>query len=330
MSQDADELIALRRRLQQSDDRLAALLNSALDCIVTMDGKGVILEFNPAAERIFRYSRSQAIGRTVEELLVPARLREAHRRGLEAYHQTGSGPVLGRRVEIDALREDGSEFPVELAIVPTMVDGQQSFTAFIRDLTDRKRAEQALREGEARFRRLSEYNQAVVDNMAEGLYTVDTHGLVTYINPAAESIFGWASGELLGRKMHDVTHYQYPDGRPFPASECAGLVVLQKGIPLREHHDVFIRKDRTFFPVIYSASPLQAEGKTAGLVVAFRDDTERRRAEEERERLLQQLQEKIGDLERFHDVAVGREMKMIEMEKQLARLRQERSSTEGL
>jgi PAS domain S-box-containing protein len=141
MSHDADELLALRRRLQQSDQRLGALLNSALDCIVTMDGKGVILEFNPAAERTFGYSRSHAIGRTVEELLVPARLRGAHRQGLVAYHQTGRGPVLGRRVEIDALRADGSEFPVELAIVPTRVDGEAFFTAFIRDLSDRKRAE---------------------------------------------------------------------------------------------------------------------------------------------------------------------------------------------
>jgi PAS domain S-box-containing protein len=142
MSQDADDLIVLRRRLQQSDDRLRTLLESALDCIVTMDGKGVILEFNPAAERTFGYSRKQAVGRTVEELLVPPRLREAHRRGLQAYHKTGTGPVLGQRVEIDAIRADGSEFPVELTIVPTSIDGQPFFTAFIRDLTDRKRGDQ--------------------------------------------------------------------------------------------------------------------------------------------------------------------------------------------
>jgi PAS domain S-box-containing protein len=142
MSQDADDLIVLRRRLQQSDDRLRTLLESALDCIVTMDGKGVILEFNPAAERTFGYSRTHAVGRTVEELLVPPRLREAHRRGLQAYHKTGSGPVLGQRVEIDAIRADGSEFPVELTIVPSSIDGQPFFTAFIRDLTDRKRGDQ--------------------------------------------------------------------------------------------------------------------------------------------------------------------------------------------
>ncbi|HXV81724.1 MAG TPA: PAS domain S-box protein, partial [Candidatus Binatia bacterium] len=103
-------------------------------------------------------------------------------------------------------------------------------------------------------------------------------------NPAAERLFGWSSAELLGRKMHDMMHYQHPDGTPFPADECPGLQVLQKGVVLADHNDVFIRKDGTFFPVIYSSAPIRSDGATVGLVVVFRDVTARKRAEQDLER----------------------------------------------
>jgi PAS domain S-box-containing protein len=146
------------------------------------------------------------------------------------------------------------------------------WVAVVVDITERKRAEAALHEAEERFR-------LAMNNVASGLYTLDLQGLVTYVNPAAETIFGWTNAELLGKKMHDVTHYKHPDGTPFPASECPGLQVLQKGAELREHEDMFIRKDGSFFPVVYSASPLKEHARTVGIVVGFRDDTQRREAE---------------------------------------------------
>lgn len=149
------------------------------------------------------------------------------------------------------------------------------------DTHDRKLAEQELRESEERERKAAKFNQAVMASMGEGLYTLDSQGMVTYINPAAERMFGWSSGELLGRKMHDVTHYRHPDGTPFPAAECAGLRVLQKGIILSAHEDFFIRKDGTLFPVVYSSSPITSGEKVVGLVVVFRDVTARKQAHED-------------------------------------------------
>jgi PAS domain S-box-containing protein len=133
--------------------------------------------------------------------------------------------------------------------------------------------EQALHDSEERFR-------SAMNNMAEGLYTIDQDGRVTFVNPAAEKMFGWTASELQGKRMHDVTHYKHPDGRPFPAEECAGFRVLRSGIEARDQDDVFIRKDGTFFPVVYSASPLRQGGKNSGLVICFRDDTKRREAED--------------------------------------------------
>jgi len=141
--------------------------------------------------------------------------------------------------------------------------------------------EKSLRESEERFR-------SAMNNMAEGLYIIDPEGLMTYLNPAAEAIFGWTSAELLGKRLHDITHYMHPDGTPFPASECPALKAFQKGIELRDQEDVFIRKDGSFFPVIYSASPLNQEGKVAGIVVCFRDDSKRKV-------LMQTLEERIAE-----------------------------------
>jgi PAS domain S-box-containing protein len=100
------------------------------------------------------------------------------------------------------------------------------------------------------------------------------------MNPAAENLFGWRFEELRGRKMHDMTHHHHPDGTPFPAEECAGLQVLKEGKDLIDHQDVFIRKDGTFFDVVYSSSPLRSGSENLGLVVVFRDVSERKRAAE--------------------------------------------------
>jgi PAS domain S-box-containing protein len=142
-----------------------------------------------------------------------------------------------------------------------------------------------LHESEERFR-------SAMNNVASGLFTLDRDGMVTYVNPATEAMFGWKNVELLGKKLHDVKHYKHPDGTPFPASECPTLQIPKTGIELREYEDTFIRKDGSFFPVVYSASPLTRDGATVGIVVGFRDDTLRREAErairenEERFRLI--------------------------------------------
>ncbi len=131
--------------LRQSEARKTAIVDTALDCIITIDHEGKVVEFNPAAERTFGYRRADVLGREMAELIVPPPLREQFRRGLAHYLATGEGPVLDQRLEMPALRADGTEFPVELAITRISAEGLPLFTAYLRDITERKRAEQATR-----------------------------------------------------------------------------------------------------------------------------------------------------------------------------------------
>ena len=125
--------------LTTSEARKAAILDSSLDCIVTIDHEGRITEFNLAAERTFGYSRQEVIGRLLTDVLVPDRLRE--RQKLEFSHfLSGESALIGKRIETFARRADGVEIPVELAITKIDLDGPPSFTGFLRDITDRKRA----------------------------------------------------------------------------------------------------------------------------------------------------------------------------------------------
>ena len=119
--------------------RRAGMLEAALDCIISMDQMGRIIEFNPAAERAFGYTRAQAIGQDFADLIIPEHLREFHRRAIMRHHRLGDPGLLGRRFETVAVRADGQEFPIELSMSRVPTAGPSIFTAFVRDITEQKR-----------------------------------------------------------------------------------------------------------------------------------------------------------------------------------------------
>ena len=142
----------MRRTLMQahaatrvSEMRMAAILQSSHDAIVTIDAKGRIIEFNAAAEQMFGYGAATALGQAMDELIVPPALRSQHQAGMAHYRAGGAPRVLGRRIEIEAMRADGTVFPVELTIVPVQTPSGEIFTATLRDISARLQAEQTLR-----------------------------------------------------------------------------------------------------------------------------------------------------------------------------------------
>ena len=162
--------------LRRSEARKAAILKSALDCIITIDHEGRVVDFNPAAERTFGYPFSEVVGKPLADLIIPPDLRQAHTRGLARYCETGEHVVLNRRIELRAVRSDGSEFPVELAITPIHEDGKPMFTGYLRDISDRKRAEEELRrlnaELEERVRQRTSQLEAAAAELEAFSYSV--------------------------------------------------------------------------------------------------------------------------------------------------------------
>ncbi len=143
----AEAAATTRRQAQailESEERLRLTIDTALDAVINADSDGVITGWNAQAETIFGYPHGEVIGRALDETIIPEAYRDAHRRGLAHYRKTGEGPVLNARIEIAALRRDGTEFPVELAIVPMRSGEAVSFSAFVRDITERKQGEEML------------------------------------------------------------------------------------------------------------------------------------------------------------------------------------------
>jgi PAS domain S-box-containing protein len=147
------QFVARRRaedEVRARESRLRAMLESALDAVVSMDADGRVIGWNHAAERIFGYRPGDAVGREMAELIVPPALRDAHRRGLARFVETREGVVLDRRLELTGMRSDGSEFPVELTITRIPLPGRPTFTGYLRDITERVQADHELRASRAR------------------------------------------------------------------------------------------------------------------------------------------------------------------------------------
>ena len=158
-----DELERLTRELNSALERVSeveaereAVLGSSLDCIIVMDEEGLVLEWNPAAEHTFGWTRKEAVGRVLGNLIVPEELRQRHEEGLARIVSTGESRIMGQRLRLTALRKDGSTFTAELAITKLERGGRTFFTGTLRDLTEIVQAEEQKTAAEMRYRSLIE------------------------------------------------------------------------------------------------------------------------------------------------------------------------------
>ena len=203
---------------------------------------------------------SEQIGRTVAEAVPDLwpELEDVYRRALAGEHVSN---IVLSRTSVDR--------PMRVAhflasFYPVRVDGEIIGVGnVVMDITEHKEA--------------VAFRQVVMDNMAEGLYTLDADGLVTFVNPAASRMLGWSAEELHGQPMHETIHFQDADHQPIPAEECSLLEVRTLGRTLRSSDATFTRKDGTTFPVAFSSAPLQSESTIGGVVVVFRDATEEKK-----------------------------------------------------
>ena len=253
----------------------AAMIDAAIDAVVGMDAEGRITEFNPAAERIFGYSRRVVLGRRLSQLVIPARMRDRHERALRRIVEGGRPRLLDQSMEMTAMRADGSEFPVELTITLTRHD-PLAFTGFVRDLTQRREAERALEESERRYRR-------IVETSSEGLWMLDADHRTTFVNPRMAEILGLRPQDMLNRHPFEFTD---EEGR-----EAAQRALDRRRQGVREsYQSKFIRRDGSEVWAWQSASPLtNDDGSYAGSLAMVTDVTEYVLAERARDDLQSQL-----------------------------------------
>ena len=319
-------LIAAQRSravlLDREAAREAAIFEVALDGIVSMDHRGVVTGFNPAAEAIFGYSHDEAVGRPLAELIIPPSLRDAHHRGLARYLAAGEGPMVGRRLEATATRKDGTEFPIEVSICRLPASDPPAFTGFLRDLTETKRNAEALRSAEARLAaaeakwKAAQRFRKLLESAPDAMIIADTGGLIVQVNAQTETLFGYARAELVGREVESLLPSPLSEGRVLGVAESppgprrAGSMLRSSRTPRL----IGVRKDGSKIPVEISLSPIEMDD---GLVVAaaIRDVTDRKRAEKTERDLIHEQAARIAAEEavRIRDdfvaIAAGHELK---------------------
>ena len=259
-----------------------AILEAALDSIIATDHESRVIEWNPAAERTFGYLKSAALGHDLADLIIPAELRKAHREGMKHFLATGEGPVLGKRIEVDAINSHGRRFPVELAIEAIEVSGKPRFVAYLRDLTERKAAEAALLESQQRLN--ATYQHAFV-----GISEVDLTGRFLRVNEELCRITGYTAEELLDRSFAQITH---PDdvacdlesfGQQLEGS--LGSYTLEKRYIARDGQEVYIELSAS---IVRDSTNRPLYG-----VRVVRDISDRNRAERQRALLVNELNHRV-------------------------------------
>ena len=197
--------------LRKSEARLRSIVESAVDAIITIDDRGSVQTFNPAAERLFGYRANEVVGRNVD-MLMPSPDHEQHDTYLANYRNTGQAKIIGTGRQVLGKRKNGTTFPLHLSVGEMVVDGKRGFTGILHDLSIRAAMEAALRKSEERLR-------SIVESAVDGIIVIDELGTIQAFNPAAERLFGYSANEALG---HDVK--------------------MLMPSPDREHHDAYIER----------------------------------------------------------------------------------------
>jgi PAS domain S-box-containing protein len=283
--------------LRRSEALKTAILDTALDAILSIGHDGLIQEWNPAARRIFGYSREQVLGKLVDDLIIPSSLLEIYRDGVANYLIHGVGSLLGRPIELTLKRSDGSEFRAELAISRVPTEDPPRCTALVRDITERKMAEAALRESEERYRMLVE---GVKDY---AIYMLDPKGRVKTWNTGAERIKGYSAEEIIGQPF--AVFFTPEDvARNVPAQLLKRAEMEGRTI----YDGQRLRKNGQRFWIQGIITALRDEnGRLRGFSKVARDVTRQREADEQIRQLNEQLEQRV--LERTAELqAVNREL----------------------
>jgi PAS domain S-box-containing protein len=260
---DITERKQTEKALRESEARIRAVIDSALDAVIGMDSQGLITDWNPRAEMMFGWARSEVIGNKLANIIVPLPYREPHNRGLKRLIESGHGPFINRQIEITALRRDGTEFPIELQVTPLQIGDKLFFNAFIADISSRKKAAETQRQ-----------LAAIVEHSTDSIISLDLNNRITGWNEGARQIYGYSAEDMIGKPVSILNSPLLHD------EEAQLLEKIKTGERIESFETVRRRSDGRDIHISLTISPIKdATGKTIGASRIARDITERKRAE---------------------------------------------------
>src|SRR5437868_4885114 len=243
------------------------IAETASDAIITIDETSVILFANQATEKIFGYSRDELMGQSLT-MLMPEYLRHFHRTGIERYVSTGQRHVNWEAVQLPGLRKDGSEVPLEVSFGEFIEDGQRLFAGIARDITERKRTQEALKQSE-------EHLRSLIENATDIITVLNRDGTRQYVSPSVERSLGYKPQELIGKDAFELVH---PDDAP-ALRELFAARIRQPGFMVTQEFRIR-HKDGTWRIHEATAHNLLDDPAVRGIVVNSRDITDRKRLEQ--------------------------------------------------
>lgn len=262
--------------LRRAIDLETAILDAALDAIITIDENGTVLAWNPAAVRTFGYSVAEAKGKSIDQLIIPPELRDQHNAGLNRLRHGGEAVVLDRVLEMPSIRADGRRLTVELAIRRVNTVDAVRYTAFVRDITERKLSEERDRRSEERIR-------IVVEAAPNAMLMVDGQGKIKLVNSQTERLFGFRREELLDQPVEMLVPERYRAAHP---DLRTGFFHAPAVRSMGAGRDLFgRRRDGSEVPIEIGLNPVQTE-EGEFVLASIIDITERKQVELQRQEAL--------------------------------------------
>ncbi|HEC81000.1 MAG TPA: PAS domain S-box protein, partial [Thermoplasmatales archaeon] len=264
---DLTEEKRMQEKLRESEEKFRTISASAHDAILMMDDRGNISYWNKAAEKMFGYKSDEVIGKDLHMVLAPPRFHESYKKGFKKFKETGRGAAVGKTLELSALRKDGTEFPVELSMSSVKINGRWHAIGIIRDVTERKRMEEKLREAYGKM-------ETLLNAAADGIRIVNRSFMVEALNDTMAELAGVKKEKGVGMRCSDMFGSDVCGTK-----DCSMVKVLKSG---RRVHSRTLRRriDGKTIPCLHVATPLKdAQGNIVGIIEDFRDITELERVE---------------------------------------------------